>query len=186
VLALEGDLHVEQRPQYRSIARPRPRSVSVSAADKVDGVTTPRARPRARTARNPESARQSSHLHFLRQRRSSRPKVGRRASVDRSLSQRLSHYNRSRFLLRRLARNASRNKSPRCDYEFDCLVPYSRKEFVMYFEVYSAARNLGAKILLATAAPLAWLSTIDHKRIAVSALRKAECRFYFYGCEIRP
>jgi hypothetical protein len=38
-------------------------------------------------------------------------------------------------------------------------------------------RNLGAKILLATAASFAWLSTVDHKRIAVSACEKRNVVF---------
>jgi hypothetical protein len=45
------------------------------------------------------------------------------------------------------ARNVAGNKSPRCNYEFDCLdFRYSRKEFVMYFEVYLAATEVKHKI----------------------------------------
>src|SRR5207249_6135810 len=88
-------------------------------------------------SRNPESARRSSPIHFLRKRRSSWAKIGRSACADRSLSQRGSHFNRSRFLLRRSARNAARNKSPRRDHKSAGLAfRHSRKEFVMYFEVH--------------------------------------------------
>jgi hypothetical protein len=69
-----------------------------------------------------------------------------------------------------------------CDHEFVCLdFRYSRKEFVMYFGVYLVATQFRCK-MSATAAPFEWLSTVNHKRIAVSVVvkRKAECRFLFF------
>src|SRR5437762_8397284 len=90
---------------------------------------------------------------FFRKRRSSWAKIGRSACADRSLSQRGSHFNRSRFLLRRSARNAARNKSPRRDHKSAGLAfRHSRKEFVMYFEVHVVTTEFRRKIL-ATAAP---------------------------------
>jgi hypothetical protein len=68
-----------------------------------------------------------------------------------------------------------------CDHEFVCLdFRYSRKEFVMYFGVYLVATQFRHK-MSATAAPFEWLSTVNHKRIAVSVVvkPKAECRFLF-------
>src|SRR5215510_328742 len=67
--------------------------------------------------RDPQSARGSSHIHFLRQRRSRRTKIGRSACAHRPLSQRGNYINRSRFLSRRSARNAARTKSPRGSYK---------------------------------------------------------------------
>jgi alpha-beta hydrolase superfamily lysophospholipase len=73
--------------------------------------------------------------------------------LNRSLSQRGSRCNCSRFLLRRSARNAARNKSPRRDHKSAGLAcRHSRKKFVMYFEVHVVATEFRQKIL-ATAAP---------------------------------
>ena len=71
-----------------------------------------------RSERDPESANGSSHIHFLRQRRSSRTKVGRSACAHRPLSQRGYYVSRPRFLSRRPARNAPRTESARRFYKF--------------------------------------------------------------------
>src|SRR5207302_810180 len=80
---------------------------------------------------NPESARRSSPVHFLRKRRSSWAKIGRSACADRSLSQRGSHFNCSRFLFRRSARNTARNKSPRRDHKPAGLDVEHRRKAIM-------------------------------------------------------
>jgi hypothetical protein len=51
----------------------------------------------------------------------------------------------------------------------------------MYFGVYLVATQFRCK-MSATAAPFEWLSTVNHKRIAVSLVvkRKAECRLLFF------
>jgi hypothetical protein len=74
-----------------------------------------------------------------------------------------------------------------CDHEFVCLdFRYSPKEFVMYFGVHLVAIQFRHK-MSATAAPFEWLSTVNHRRIAVSVVvkPKAECRFLFFILRLR-
>src|SRR5439155_20668695 len=61
----------------------------------------------------PGSARGSSQIELVRQRRSGRRKIGRSACVHRTLSQRGYYVDRSRCLSGRPTRNASRAKSSR-------------------------------------------------------------------------
>jgi hypothetical protein len=49
----------------------------------------------------------------------------------------------------------------------------------MYFEIYFVATEFRRK-MLATAEPFAWLSTVDHKRIAASVFMKRKSGISFF------